>query len=304
MGLNADAVGTRTEPIEHPYRWQDVALYNLGIGARADDLDFLYEKRGPKVHPTFAVVPAFEACRRLFEVVDGDLSGVVHGSQKITLHEPFAPEGALVTIGEVVGIFDLKRMAQAVIRTQTCDENGELLCETEWVIMYLKDGRFGGEPPPRSPKFRPPPREPDWVVEGSTTPEQAMLYRLGGHDLNPLHVDPEAAMKAEKVTRGRPILHGLCTYGYIARAILANECGDDPARLKTFYGRFSKPIWPGETVVTEGWREGGKIIVRAATKERPEEHIFTNAYAEVETARGGGIEETSVGAAEETANGR
>lgn len=282
MGLNADAVGTRTEPIEHPYRWQDVALYNLGIGARAENLDFLYERRGPKVFPTFAVVPGYAACQALFEAVDGDLGGVVHGSQKITLHRPFAPSGTLVTVGEVAGIYDLKRMAQSVIRTQTRDENGALLCETEWVIMYLLDGGFGGDPPPRSPKFRPPEREPDWVVEGPTSPEQALLYRLGGNDLNPLHVDPAAAMKAEKVTGGRPILHGLCTYGYIARAVLSQECGDDPAKLKTFYGRFSKPIWPGETIVTEGWREDDKIIVRAATKERPEEHIFTNAYAELE----------------------
>ena len=81
----------------------------------------------------------------------------------------------------------------------------------------------------------------------------------------------------------KPILHGLCTYGYIARAILVEECGSDPARLKTFYGRFSKPIWPGETIVTEGWRMDDRLIVRAATAERPDEHIFTNAYAELET---------------------
>ena len=93
MGLNPDATGTKTQPIEHTYRWQDVALYALGVGASADDLDFLYEKRGPHVYPTYAVVPAYEACRQLFDAVDGDLSGVVHGSQKITLHRPFAPSG-------------------------------------------------------------------------------------------------------------------------------------------------------------------------------------------------------------------
>lgn len=281
MGLNADAAGQKTEPIEHTYSWRDVALYALGIGAKADDeLDFLYEKRGPKVFPTFAVVPAFEANRKLFDVVGGDLSGVVHGSQKITLHRPFPPEGTLTTVGEVAGVYDLKRMAQSTVRTETRDERGELICETEWIIMYLKDGRFGGEPPPRSPKVRPPERAPDWVVEDPTGPEQALLYRLGSHDYNPLHADPEAAAKAEKVTQGKPILHGLCTYGYVARAILARECGGDPAKLKTFFGRFSKPVWPGETIVTEGWREEGRVLVRAATKERPESHVFTNAYAE------------------------
>ncbi|HHH28198.1 MAG TPA: MaoC family protein [Polyangiaceae bacterium] len=283
MGLNADAIGARTEPIEHSYTWQDVALYALGVGTRADELDFLYEKRGPKVLPSYAVVPAFEGCKQLFDVIGGDLESVVHGSQRITLHRPFAPEGTLSTIGEVVGVYDLKRMAQSVIRTETRDAEGMLICETEWVIMYLADGRFGGEAPPRSPKFRPPEREPDWTVEGSTTAEQAHLYRLGGHDYNPLHVDPEAARQAEKVTKGRPILHGLCTYGYIVRAILQEQCGGDPGRLKTFYGRFSKPIWPGETIVTSGWRTEERLIVRAATLERPDEPIFTNAYAELET---------------------
>ncbi|MBX3269139.1 MAG: MaoC family dehydratase N-terminal domain-containing protein [Sandaracinaceae bacterium] len=283
MGLDPKAAGQKTRPIAHSYRWQDVALYALGIGTPADDLDFLYEARGPKVHPTYAVVPAYEGCRQLFDVVAGDLSGVVHGSQKIALHRPFAPSGTLTTIGIVEGVYDLKRMAQSTIRTETRDESGALVCETEWVIMYLKDGGFGGEAPPRTPKYRPPDRDPDWAVVAKTSPEQAHVYRLGGHDYNPLHVDPEAAMQAEKVTGGRPILHGLCTYGYIARAILAQECGGEPSRLRTFYGRFSKPIWPGETIVTKGWRTDDRLIVQASTLERPEEPIFTNAYAELET---------------------
>ena len=117
MALHPEAVGTRTEAIEHIYRWQDVALYALGIGARAKDLDFLYEKRGPKVFPTYAVIPAFEANRKLFDVVGGDFTGVVHGRQKIVLHKPFAPSGTLRTVGIVDGIYDLKRMAQSVVRS-------------------------------------------------------------------------------------------------------------------------------------------------------------------------------------------
>ena len=281
MGLNPDAVGHRTEPVEHAYRWQDVALYALGIGASEAQLDYLYEKRGPLVYPTYAVVPAYEPNRKLFEIVGGDLSGVVHGSQKITMHAPIPPSGTLRTVGEVIGIYDLRRMAQSVTKTTTTDADGTLLFETEWTIMYLKDGGFGGDPPPRSPKIRPPERAPDFRVEASTTPEQAMLYRLGGHDYNPLHIDPEAAMKAEKVTQGRPILHGLCTYGFIARAIIERWCEGDATRLKTFYGRFSKPIWPGETIVTEGWKHEGRHIVRAVAGERPDEPIFNHSYAEL-----------------------
>ncbi len=280
MPLNPEAKGARTETVEHTYRWQDVVLYALGIGAKTRELDFLYEKRGPKVFPTYAVVPAFEVNRLLFDVVGGDMSGVVHGSQLIKLHKPFASAATLRTVGIVDGVYDLKRMAQSIVRTETRDENGELVCETEWTIMYLKDGGFGGDPPPRSPKFRPPEREPDWVVEETTLPEQALLYRLSG-DHNPLHADPAAAEKAAKVTEGRPILHGLCTYGYVCRAVVAQACGDDPQRLKSLYGRFSKPIWPGDTLVIEGWREDGRVLLRAATKERPGDHVFTNSYAEI-----------------------
>lgn len=255
-------------------------LYALGVGATRDELDFLYEGRGPKVLPTYAVVPAFEANRALFEPIGGELAGVVHGSQAIRLHRPFPPSGTLRTVGTVAGIYDLKRMAQVVVTTETKDEAGELLCSTEWVLMYLKDGGFGGPAPPRSARIRVPERDPDWVVRETTSAEQALLYRLSG-DPNPLHADPEAARQQEKVTGGVPILHGLCTYGYVGRAVLQKEGGLDPARLKVLSGRFSKPVWPGETLVTEGWREDDRVLLRTSTEERPGEHVFTNAYAEL-----------------------
>lgn len=280
MALRADAVGTTTPEATTAYRWQDVVLYALGVGATTNELDFLYEGLGPKVLPTFAVVPAYEAARSLFDVVGGDYSGVVHGAQGITLHRPFPPSGTLTTVGEVSGVYDLKRMGQAVLTTRTEDESGTLLCETEWTLMFLKDGGFGGSPPPRTPKFRVPEREPDWVVEETTSKEQALLYRLSG-DHNPLHADPRAAEQAAKVTQGRPILHGLCTYGYIGRAVLNRACGGDPAKLKRLSGRFSKPVWPGDTLVVEGFVSDGRILIRASTKERPDEQVFTNAFAEL-----------------------
>jgi acyl dehydratase len=280
--LDPAAVGRSTAPIRHTYRWQDVALYALGIGARRSDLPFVYEGLDTpmRVYPTYAVIPAYEACKVLFDVVGGDFSGVVHGSQTIRLHRPFAPEGTLITVGRVEGVWDLKRMAQVVFTTQTTDEGGAPVCETEWTIMYLLNGGFGGEAPPKSARIRVPEREPDWVVEQATSPEQALLYRLSG-DHNPLHADPRAAEKAANVTQGRPILHGLCTYGFVGRAILEKECGNDPARLMVFGGRFSKPVWPGDTIVTRGWREDGRVIVVAGTKEHPEEPVFTNAWAEI-----------------------
>ncbi len=281
--LDPSAVGKATDPIVFEYGLRDVALYALGVGAGHRQLDFVYEglaQRGPKVLPTYAVIPTYEAAKALFGVVGGDFGGVVHGGQQIRLFKPFAPAGRLTTIGRVASASDLKRMAQVVFATETRDEAGALVCETEWTIMYLLDGGFGGAPPPKSVRVRAPERAPDWVVEEKTSVDQALLYRLSG-DYNPLHADPTVAEQAAKVTMGRPILHGLCTYGYVGRAILANECGDDPARLSLFSGRFSRPVWPGDTLEISGYREDGRVIVVARTKEHPEEPVFANAWAEI-----------------------
>lgn len=281
--LDPGAVGKTTEPLRFHYSFRDVALYALGVGAGHRQLDLVYEgldRKGPKVLPTYAVIPTYEACKALFDVVGGDFEGVVHGGQSIRLHQPFAPEGTLTTIGKVASVGDLKRMAQVVFATETRDEKGALVCETEWTIMYLLDGGFGGAPPPKSVRVRAPEQAPDWVVTETTSIDQALLYRLSG-DYNPLHADPAIAEKAAKVTEGRPILHGLCTYGYVGRAILANECGGDPARLQLFAGRFSRPVWPGDTLEISGWRQDGRTLVVCKTKEHPEEPVFANAWAEI-----------------------
>lgn len=277
MALNPQAVGHVTEPIVHEYDWKDVVLYALGCGARRKELDYLYEKRGPRVLPTYAVVPAFPVNAALFDVVGGDMLGVVHGGQKIVCHKPFAPSGRLTTIGKVQGIYDLKRLATSVVTTESRDEKGELVCETEFQIIYRLDGGFGGSPPPKTERVHLPDRAPDFVVEEKTSEEQALLYRLNG-DPNPLHADPEIG---EKAGFGHPILHGLCTYGFAARAVLHEVCGGDPARFKSFSGQFKKPVWPGDTLVTEGWKEDKRVLVQVRVKERPDEPVFGNSYVEV-----------------------
>lgn len=276
MALNPQALGKTTPELVYTYTWQDVVLYALGIGAKRDELDFLYEGRGPKVLPTFAVVPAFAAAEALFAGIGGNLEGVVHGSQAITVHRPFAPQGTLKTIGEVTGLYDLKRMAQAIITTRTKDESGELVAETEWSIIYRLDGGFGGSPPPRRGQLRPPERNPDWRFEQATSPEQALLYRLSG-DLNPLHADP---VLGEKVGFGGPILHGLCTYGYVGRAVLHHCCGGDPSRFQSLSGQFRNPVWPGDTLVVEGWQEDDRVLLRTHTAQKPNDYVFANAFAQ------------------------
>lgn len=275
--LNLAAVDQTTEPLVHEHSWKDVVLYALGVGATKAELDFLFEGRGPKVLPTYAVVPAFEAMKELFDLVEGDMLGVVHGAQAITLHAPFPPSGKLTTIGRVAGVYDLKRMAQAIFTTETRDEGGTLLCETEWNILFRNDGGFKGPRPPATPRHRVPERDPDFEVQEKTAPEQALLYRLSG-DLNPLHADPAIG---EKAGFGEPILHGLCTYGYVGRAVLREMCDGDPTRLRSLTGQFRRPVWPGDTLVTRGWNEDGRVILQTHTLERPDENAFTNAFAVV-----------------------
>lgn len=278
MALKPDAVGKSTAEITHRYEWTDAVLYALSIGAKRDgELEFLWEGGGPKVYPTYAVVPTLAANAALFDVIGGNLLGVVHGSQGIRIHKPFASSGMLKTVATVAGIYDLKRLATSIVTTETRDEKGVLLCETHWTIIYRMDGGFGGAPPPKRDDPKPPARDPDWVVTEATTTEQAALYRLNG-DRNPLHIDPKIG---EMAGFGKPILHGLATYGFVGRAILAKECGGDPSRFKSFSGRFTKPVWPGDTLVTEGWRDGSRVLVRASRKEAPGEHVFSAGVAEV-----------------------
>lgn len=276
MALNLSAVGKTTAELVHSYTWKDVVLYALSVGAKRDtELPYLFEGMGPKVFPSYAVVPAFLANAALFDAIGGNMLGVVHGGQAIRLHKPFAPQGTLKTIGKVSGVYDLKRMATTIVTTETRDESGELVCETEWSVIYRLDGGFEGPPPPKRDEAKAPARPCDWSVEEATSTETAALYRLNG-DFNPLHIDPKIG---ESAGFGHPILHGLCTYGYVCRAVIMKECGGDPSKLKYLSGQFRKPVWPGDTLITEGWREDGRIVLRVSAKERPGDYVFSGGYA-------------------------
>lgn len=278
MGLNREAVGYKTEEFVHEYKWQDVVLYALGIGAKRTEIDFLYESRGPLVYPSYAVIPAYQASFAAWDVIGGNPLGIVHHAQKIVLHKPFEGSGKLVSVAEVAGIYDLKRMAQVIIAVKTRDQSGELVSEAEFSIIFRFDGNFGGDAPPKRISNKPPKREPDFIVKEKTSTEQAALYRLCG-DYNPLHIDPDIASASGF---DRPILHGLCTYGFVCRAVLREASKSDPSKLKVLSGEFRKPAWPGETLVTHGWYEENKLYLRASTEERPHEYVFQNAYAELD----------------------
>jgi acyl dehydratase len=182
--------------------------------------------------------------------------------QSVTVHAELPPAGELETRGVITAVYDLKRMAQLVFVARTSLE-GKLIFETEWSLLVLGEGGFEGPRPPKSPIVKiPTGAQPAFVVEERIPPEQALLYRLSG-DLNPLHADPAVA-KTFGFDKG-PILHGLATYGYAARALIRSALGGEAARLRSFHGQFRKPVWPGDVLRTEGFEIDGQFSLRSST---------------------------------------
>lgn len=278
MALDLSLVDKVSAPSKLTYTWKDTVLYALGIGAKRDELDYLYEGRGPKVIPSFAVVPMFEPMFQAVAKTGGDLAMVVHGSQRVRIHAPIPAAGTVSTTAKIRGIYDLRKFAIVVVDMETKDESGKLLFENTSQIVFRGEGGFGGTTPPREEKVAEIPKgQPaDFRIEEATTPEQALLYRLSG-DWNPLHADPEFAAKVG-FTQG-PILHGLCTFGYMVRHAAKGACGGDATRLTGFEAKFSKPVWPGDTLVTEGWNLApGKVALSVSVKER-NEAVVSGAWA-------------------------
>ncbi len=262
-------VGKKSAASEFHYAWQDLALYALGVGAKKAELDFLYEGRGPRVLPSFAVVPKFAPMLELLTAAKIDLAMIVHGGERFEIHRPFPSSGVLKTTATIRGIYDMRRFATVIVDAETTDETGERLATTTSNIIVRDAGGFGGDPQPREevPSL-PKDRAPSFRMEETTTPEQALLYRLSG-DFNPLHADPEFAKKVGFADG--PILHGLCTYGFGVRHLALGLLDGKAERIVSFEGQFKRPVWPGDTLVTEGFDLGdGRVALTVSVKERSE----------------------------------
>ena len=278
MSLDASSVGYKTEVLEFEYDFRTTVLYALGIGIGQEELDFLYEGRGPRVFPTFAVVPAYAAMGRLLGRAGANLASVVHHGQSVRLHAEFPPRGRLSTVGTIDGVYDMKRLGLLAFSTAT-HLDGALVGETSWSILVRDGGAFGGPRPPKTEVPEPLDREhPSFEVTLETRPEQALLYRLSG-DLNPLHADPDVARAAGFLDG--PILHGLCTFGFVARAVIAGQCAGDASRLRALHVQFKKPVWPGDSIRTLGFQvDQSRSVVQSFAGGRPEP-VVTNAWAEL-----------------------
>ena len=275
MPIDLSVVGKELAPLEYVYQPRDVTLYALGIGAgwQADELKFVYES-GLEALPTFGVVPPFPALMGLIGVegVNINLVMLVHGEQYLEVRKEIPTSGKLVSKPKISAVYDKTKGAVIELEVDTVDEAGDVVFFNRFSSFVRGEGGFGGERGPEAGN-EPPDRAPDKVVEQATLPIQAMIYRLSG-DYNPLHIDPNIATMAGFST---PILHGLCTFGFAGRAVLREYCGNDPKKFKAVKVRFSRPVFPGDTIVTEMWQESDdKIIVRAFTKERPDEYCLTN----------------------------
>jgi acyl dehydratase len=257
--------------VEHSYTEKDSILYALGLGfgqdpMRADELAFVYEKN-LKVLPTFAVVlgyPGFWA-RDLDSGIDW--VRLVAGEQALTIHRPLAPRGTVIGKTRVVDIVDKGAGKGALVlseRTVVDKASGVLVATLRQTTFCRGDGGFGGPPREAPAPHQLPERAPDLICDLPTRPEAALVYRLSG-DPNPLHVDPQVAKAAGFP---RPILHGLATFGIAGHALLRSLCDYDPARLTGLAGRFSAPVFPGETIRTEIWRDGAVASFRARVVER------------------------------------
>jgi acyl dehydratase len=276
MAIDPQSLGGETPSIEFNYTWRDTVMYALGVGASAnEELDYLYEGRGPKVLPTFGTIPTFAAFDALVDRIGCDRRGMVHHSQQMDLFKPLRPNARLRVLGRVAGLYDLRRAAISVFSIDAYDEDDDLIIRGEVTVLLRNDGGFGGNRSPKTERVALPERDPDFETRDQVAATQALLYRLCG-DYNPLHADPDFAAQ---VGFDRPILHGLCTYGYAGRAVVKRACGGDPDKLRTLRGQFSNPVFPGDTLIVRGWNDGGRVILGVTTEERPEKLCLSNAYA-------------------------
>jgi len=276
----ARAVGAQLPTEDFSWSASDVLLYHLALGAGGDPVDprelrYVIED-GLQVLPTFAVVAQtvhrFEPPAVEYPGISIDLAKVLHGTQRIDVHRPLPADGKARATARVKGVYD--KGSAAVVETETLvtDLDGNPLWTNTSSIFARGEGGFGGDRGPSGPP-PPPDRAPDTVIVTPTAPQQALWYRLLG-DRNPLHSHPEFAAQAGFP---RPILHGLCTYGMVAKAVVDAELAGDVTRVAGYGVRFAGVVFPAETLRTSVWREGERLVLVTTVDERDGAAALTGA---------------------------
>lgn len=256
-----EILAARSGPVEFSYGERDTMLYALGVGAGTDVLDdselsFVYE-RGLRALPTMSTI----LLRGANVVADAgiDFRMMLHGEQRLQCHAPLPPAGRLKVSSRVLSVADKGKEKGALVyveHTLTDAERDVLYSTLVFTLFCRGDGGFDGPSAEPFPLHAMPARSADKEVSLRTVPNQAALYRISSGDTNPLHIDPKVAAA---VGFEKPLLHGLCTYGYACRAVLKAYCDNDPAKLRSFDARFAAPVFPGDTLVTAMWRDGNVV---------------------------------------------
>jgi acyl dehydratase len=256
MPLNHDAAGAQSKPGEKSWDSKDAMLYAIGVGAGTDELAFTTENtKGvqQQVLPTMGVVLGVSGAGAWDALGEVNWTMLVHGEQSIELHQPIPVEGTARSVTTVTGVYDKGSGAVVATETESVDAaTGKPLFTTRSAAFIRGEGGWGGDRGPSGPRNVAPERAPDHEVTYKTRIDQALTYRLSG-DRNPLHSDPSFATAAGF---DRPILHGLCSYGFTGRALLNTLCGSDPARFRSMEARFSSPVFPGDELTVAMWLVG------------------------------------------------
>lgn len=268
MGLKPENAGQTGTPRKRTWTQDDVMLYALAVGAgQADSAEELALTTENSANRTLQVLPSFANLLGFAAGVElaGDFNTamVLHGEQSFELHRPLPVAGTARTVGTLVGVYDKGRDALVVTDAVSTDAaTGEALATCRTSIYIRGAGGFGGERG-TSTAWAAPEREPDFTRSVTIPTDQALLYRLTG-DRNPLHSDPEFAKLAGF---DRPILHGMCTYGYTARLLLREACGGEVARFRGMSGRFSNVVFPGDTITVQCWLDGADGYFRTLARD-------------------------------------
>jgi acyl dehydratase len=282
--LNTEVVlNWKFNDIVQTYTRRDTILYALGLGLGDDPLDrgnlrYCLEKT-LVAFPTMPVVLGTPPYWYSDPKTGIDWVKTLQGEQGLKIFKPLPPEGTVIGRNRVSDVIDKGPGKGALIcmeRDIVDQATGELLATRTSVSFARNDGGCGGTGRKAPEPFAIPDTKPDASMDIATRDGQALLYRLNG-DWNPIHADPDTAKKAGY---DRPILHGLCTYGLCARAIVQLACGGDPARLRAIEGRFSKHVFPGDTLRVELWNDGGSVAFRARVMNR-DAVVFNNGRAEI-----------------------
>lgn len=274
------------QDVDQTYTENDSILYALGIGfgqepTHPDHLKYVYEQN-LQAFPTMAVVLGYPGFWMKDPKAGINWVKLVHGEQRMTIHRPLPPAGRVIGRSRISHVIDKGAEKGALVITERTlrDGAGNLLITIAQTTFCRGDGGLSQSDESPTALEATPDRAPDMVCAIPTLPQAALIYRLCA-DNNPLHADPAVA---EKAGYPRPILHGLCTYGVAARAIVQAACDNDASRLVSMHTRFSSPVYPGETVVCEIWKDTGHDVrFRAKVAER-DVVVLSNGFAGIKSA--------------------